>query len=254
MEKLKLNYQVSVICVENVINDLVGYKNLKIVQSKEYFNFSLDSVLVPNFCVLNKKIKKIIDIGCGNAPISMILTTKTNAEITAVEIQKEIYDLAKESLKINGLDKRINLINEDIKEYSKELETDSYDLIISNPPYFKINEKTLQNNNEIKSIARHEIKLNVEDIIKISRKLLKNGSSLVLIHRTDRLVEIINQMKENNIEPKRLRFIYPKEKTESNMVLIEGIKNAKSGLKVLNPLIVHNIDGSYTQEILDMFS
>lgn len=239
---------------KNVINDLVGYKNLKIVQSKEYFNFSLDSILIPNFCILNKKVKKIIDIGCGNAPISMILTTKTVAEITGVEIQKEIYDLAIESLKINKLENRINLVNEDIKEYAKKLKTDSYDLIVSNPPYFKINEKTLKNENKIKSIARHEIKLSVEDVIKISKKLLKNGSSLVLIHRTDRLAEIIKIMKENNIEPKRIRFVYPKENTESNMFLIEGRKNAKVGLKVLNPLITHNKDGSYTKEIMNMFS
>ena len=240
--------------MKNVINDLVGYKNLKIVQSKEYFNFSLDSVLAPNFCVLNKNIKKIIDIGCGNAPISMILTTKTDASILAVEIQKEIYNLAKESLKINNLEEKIDLVNADIKEYYKTLETDSYDLIISNPPYFKTNEKTLQNENEIKSIARHEISLNVEDVIKISRKLLKNGSSLVLVHRTDRLAEIINMMIKNNIEPKRIRFIYPKENTESNMVLIEGKKNSKTGLKVEKSLIVHNEDGSYTKEVLKMFS
>ncbi len=240
--------------VENVVNDLLGYKNLKIVQNNEYFNFSLDSVLIPNFCVLSKKVKKVIDIGCGNCPISMILTQKTDASILAVEIQKEIYDLAKESLKINGLENRVELINTNINTYYKELSTDSYDLIISNPPYFKIHEKTLQNDNKIKSIARHEIKLNIEDIVNISKKLLKNNASLVIVHRTERLTEIIDIMRKNNIEPKRIRFVYPKENTDSNLVLIEGKKNASSGLKVMAPLITHNSDGSYTKEIIDMFS
>lgn len=239
--------------VKTVINDLVGFKNIKIVQCRDYFNFSLDSVLLPNFCVLNKNVKKILDIGCGNCPVSIILSLKCDAEITAVELQKEIYDLAEETLRINQLEKRINLINEDIKDYSKKIDTDSYDLIVSNPPYFKIYDKTLKNENIVKSIARHEITLTLEDIIIISKKLLKNNASLVLVHRTDRLSEIINLMKKNNIEPKRIRFVYPKENTHSNMVLIEGKKNAKEGLKVLPPLITHNNDGSYTEEVKKCF-
>ena len=240
--------------MKKVVNDLVGYKNLKIVQCSKYFNFSLDSVLIPNFCVLNKNINKIIDVGAGNCPISMILTQKTDSEILAVEIQKEIFELGKETLKINKLEDRINYVNEDIKKLAKKLPTDSYDLIISNPPYFKIFDKTLQNDNEIKSIARHEIKLNIEELIQISRKLLKNGGSLVFIHRTERFAEILNIMESNNIEPKRIRFVYPKVGEESNMVLIDGKKNGKTGLKVLEPLITHNSDGSYTDEILKMFS
>lgn len=240
--------------MKKVVNDLVGYKNLKIVQCNEYFNFSLDSVLIPNFCVINKTIKKIIDVGAGNCPISMILSTKTDAEIIAVELQKEIYLLGKESLEINKLENRINFINDDIKNVASKLNTDSYDLIISNPPYFKTFENTLININEIKSIARHEIKLNIEELIQISKKLLKNGGSLVFVHRTERLAEILNIMKNNNIEPKRIRFVYPKSGVESNMVLIDGKKNGRSGLKVLSPLITHNNDGSYTEEILKMFS
>lgn len=240
--------------MKKVVNDLVGYKNLKIVQCNEYFNFSLDSVLIPNFCVLNKNVKKIIDVGAGNCPISMILSTKTDAEILAVELQKEIYLLGKESLEINKLENRIELINDNIKNVVNKLNTDSYDLIISNPPYFKIFENTPQNNNDIKSIARHEIKLNVEELIKISRKLLKNGGSLVFVHRTERLAEILDTMKNNNIEPKRIRFVYPKIGEESNMALIDGKKNGKAGLKVLSPLVIHNSDGSYTEEVLKMFS
>src|SRR5574344_1797779 len=200
-----------------VINDLLGYKNIKIVQNKNYFNFSLDSILVPNFCIISKKIKKIIDVGCGNCPISIILSQKTDAEIIAVEVQKEIYDLAKKTLELNNLTERIKLINDDIINYSLKLQTDSYDLIVSNPPYFKVNDRSQRNVNEIKSIARHELKLDIERLCKVSKKLLKNGGSLVFVHRTERLSDIISILKENNLEPKRLRFIYPKNNTNSNM-------------------------------------
>ena len=238
---------------EKVINDLVYFKNIKIVQNKNYFNFSLDSILLPNFIQLNPKTEKIIDFCTGNAPIPLVLSTKTNAKIYGVEIQKEIFELAKESIKINNLTENIMLINDDVKNLVNIFETDTFDIITCNPPYFKLNEDSIVNDNNIKSIARHEIKIELEDIIKISKKLLKNGGSLNLVHRTDRLIEIIELMKKNNIEPKRIRFIYPKINSESNLVLIDGRKNGKTGLKILSPLYVHNNDGTYTEEVLKMF-
>lgn len=238
---------------EIVINDLVYYKDLKIVQNKNYFNFSLDSILLPNFAVINPSTQKILDLCTGNAPIPLVLSTKTNSKIIAIELQKEIYDLAVESVKINKLENQIELINADANEVYKNLETDQFDLITCNPPYFKYMQDSILNENEVKTIARHEIKFNIQDACKISKKLLKNGGSLCIVHRTDRLIEIIECMKQNNIEPKRIRFIYPKENTESNLVLIDGHKNGKTGLKIINPLYVHNNDGSYTEEVLKMF-
>ena len=122
------------------INDLVNYKNIKIIQDKNYFNFSLDSVLLPNFVTLNPNTKMILDLCSGNLPIPLILSTKTNANIYAVELQKEIYDLAKETLKINNLENRITLYNDNAKNMTNKFETDTFDLITCNPPYFKINE------------------------------------------------------------------------------------------------------------------
>lgn len=238
--------------MENVVNDLVGYDKLKIVQNNEYFNFSLESILLPRFCVLRNNMK-IMDLCTGNAPIPLVLSQFTNSHIIGVELQKEIYDLAKETIRINNLENRINIINMDVKDVIKSYETDSFDLITCNPPYFKYLESSNINQNEIKSIARHEIKVNLEDIISISKKLLKNNGSLVLVHRTERLSEIIELLNKNNMEAKRIRFIYPKEGEDSNLVLIDAHKNGKIGLKVLPPLICHNNDGSYTKEVLDMF-
>lgn len=237
---------------KNVINDLVGYDNLKIVQNNEYFNFSLESILIPRFCILKKKMK-IIDFCTGNAPIPLVLSTLTDSEIIGVEVQKEIYALATESVKINGLEERISILNEDVKKLPDLFETDTFDLITCNPPYFKVNESSNLNENYIKTVARHEVMLTLNDIFAVSRKLLKNNGSVVMVHRTDRLSEILTLMTNNNLQPKRIRFIYPKEGKESNLVLIDAKKNGKIGVKVLPPLYCHNDDGSYTSEVLKMF-
>ncbi len=235
------------------INDLVYFKNIKIVQNKDYFNFSLDSILLPNFVEITRKTKKILDMCTGNAPIPLILSTKTDAKIYGVELQKEVYDLAKETIKINNLDNQIELINDNIKNLKKIFDTETFDIITCNPPYFKKKDDSIINENKVKSIARHEIEMELEDVMIISKALLKNEGSLVLVHRTDRLIEIIELMKKHNIEPKRMRLIYPKVNMESNLVLIEGRKNGKEGLKIIPPLYIHNDDSSYTSEVLEMF-
>lgn len=208
--------------------------------------------MIPRFCVLKNNMK-IIDFCTGNAPIPMILSTLTDSNIIGVELQKEIYNLAVQSIKINNLEDRITLLNMNVLDIFNVYETDSFDLITCNPPYFKVNEFSNLNNNMIKSIARHEIEIKLEDICRISKKLLKNNGSLVLVHRTDRLSEIINMLLKYNLQPKRIRFLYPKELENSNLVLIDARKNGNIGLKVLPPLICHNMDGSYTKEVLDMF-
>lgn len=225
-----------------------------IMQDTDMFNFSLDSVLLPNFVTINKSTKNVLDIGCGNAPIPLILSTKTDAHITGVEIQKEVYDLALESVKINDLENRIKIINADINELYKELETESFDIITCNPPFFKVKEDSNLNESEYKTIARHEVKLNLEDIMKISRKLLKNNGTLGIVHRPERLVDIIESMRKYNIEPKKIRLVYPKKDKEANILLIEGTKNGKPGIKILPPLYSHDEDGSYTLEVQEFFS
>ena len=236
-----------------VNNYLLGYKNLRIIQDSEMFNFSLDSVLLPNFVTINKNINKILDIGCRNAPIPLILSTKTDAKITGVEIQKEVYNLAIESVKLNKLENQIQIINKDINEFYNFEETDSYDIITCNPPFFKYKETSNINKNDYKTIARHEVKLNLDNIFNIAKKLLKNNGVIAIVHRPERLVEIIEAMKKNNIEPKKVRFVYPKKNMEANILLIEGSKNGKPGLKILPPLYSHEESGEYTEEIKKYF-
>lgn len=237
-----------------VINDLIGYKNMKVVQNTEWFSFSLDSVLLPRFVTINKNVKNILDIGTGNAPIPLVLSTRTNANIYGIEIQKDIFELAIETVKLNNLDSQIKIINDDVKNIGQYFKSGFFDVIVSNPPYFKLAKKTRKNDDIHKTIARHEINLNLEDFVKISSIYLKNNGVLAVVHRSDRLIEIIELFRKYKLEPKKIQLIYPKENSESNIVLIEGRKNGNSGLKILSPIIAHNKDGSYSNEISKYFS
>ena len=217
------------------------------------FQFSLDSVLLPNFVTLNKNIKRILDIGTGNAIIPIILSTKTPAKITAVELQKEVYLLAKKSIKLNNLENQIELINDDIKNYYLNQETETFDVITCNPPYFKVNKDSHFNKSDYKTIARHEVELNLDDIMKIAVKLLKNKGIIAIVHRPERMIDIIQSMKKYNIEPKKIRFVHPNKNKEANIILIEGRKNGQPGIKVLNPIYSHEKNGKYTNEIQKYF-
>lgn len=236
-----------------VINYLLGYKDLKIYQNTEMFNFSLDSVLLPNFVTINKNVKKILDIGTGNAVIPLVLSTLTSAQITGIEIQKDVSILAKKSVDINNKNNQINIINDDIKNYYNLCNSDTYDIITCNPPFFKVNKESKLNKNDYKTIARHEITLNLDDLMKISSKLLKNNGVIGIVHRPDRMIDIIEAMRKYNIEPKKIQFVYPKKGMDANILLIEGRKNGKSGLKILNPIYSHEENGEYTEEIKQYF-
>ncbi|MCI5835985.1 MAG: tRNA1(Val) (adenine(37)-N6)-methyltransferase [Firmicutes bacterium] len=233
-----------------VKNYLLGYKNMYIMQDTEMFNFSLDSVLLANFVTINKSDKSILDIGTGNAPIPLILTNRTNAKITGVEIQKESYELALESVEINKLENQIKIINDDINNFYKNCESDSFDIITCNPPFFK---NVITNDSNYKLLARHEKTLNLEQILIIAKKLLKNNGVIALVNRPERMIDIITEMKNNNIEPKKIQLVYPFKGKNANILLIEGSKNGKPGLKILPPLFAHNNDGSYTEEIKKFF-
>ena len=234
-----------------VKNYLLGYDKLYIYQDNEMFNFSLDSVLLPNFITINDNIKEILDIGTGNGPIPLILSTKTKAHITGYEIQKHASQLAKESVELNNLQKQITIINDDIK--NNKYDSESFDIITCNPPYFEVKPESKFNKNDYKTIARHEIHLNIDQLLKISKKILKNGGILGIVHRPERILDIIEKMRYYNIEPKKIRFVYPKKNKEANILLIEGKKNGKKGLKIMSPLYSHNEDGSYTEEIKKYF-
>lgn len=237
-----------------VKNRLLNFKDMYIYQNDDWFTFSLDSVMLANFVTINLRDKKIIDLATGNAPVLMLLSLRTKANMYGIELQNEVYDLAVKSIKENKLSDRIKIINDDVKNLLSYFVSDSFDVITCNPPYFKYKEGSNINENKIKAIARHEQELTLEDVIAISSKLLKNGGRLALVHRPDRFVEIIMLMKKYNMVPKRVRFVYPKRGSDSNILLIEATKNGNDGnLKIMDPLYVYDDNGEYTIEVRKMF-
>ena len=224
--------------MKKVVNDLFDYEGLKIVQYKEGFCFSLDSILLAEFIKITPGIKNIIDLCTGNAPIPLILSTKTKAFIKGVEIQKEIYDSALESIKINKKETQIEIINEDCNLLRNIFESESFDVVSCNPPYFKINEGTYLNESKEKSIARHELKINLEGIINIAAYLLKNSGKFYLSHRVDRFEEITDTLKKYNFVIKRVQFVYSKPNDNAKIMLIEATKNGKKGMIVNKPIFV----------------
>ena len=228
------------------INDIVGYKNRRIFQDDDCFSFSLDSLILGNFSTIRKNDNRILDICTGNGIIPFILSLRTDKKIEGVEIQKKLFDLAVKSNKLNNLEDQITFYNEDIKDYISYDRIGKYDLITCNPPYFKDNGE--KNITMEKSIARHEIKLKLEDLIIFVSRLLDNNGTFCMVHRSERLHEIMILLNKYNLEIKRIKFIYKNINSNAEMVFLEARKNGKISLKVEKPFIVYNLDGSYTDE------
>ena len=229
------------------IYDILGYKDLNIYQDSSFFSFSLDSIILANYSTIRVRDKKIVDFCTGNAVVPIILSRRCDKIIDCVEIQEKLYDLAVKSIKLNKLEDRINIINDDVKNFSMN-HLNVYDLVLCNPPYFKNLENSSKNFSVEKMIARHEICINLDEVCHSASLVLKDNGTLSMIHRTDRLIDVILCMKNNNIEPKRIMFIHEKKDLPSNMFLVEGQKNGKSGLKIDKPYILYNDDNTMTDE------
>ena len=221
-----------------------------IFQNEDWFKFSLDSVLLANFVTINLKTKKIMDFATGNAPIPMLLSYRTKALIYGVEYQNCVFQLALKSIRDNQMEDQIHLLCEDVSKIQDSFSSDSFDIVTCNPPYFMVDDFSYLNQNKVKAVARHELFLNLDIVLKQAFYLLKTGGNFAMVHRTERLGEIIEKMKQYHLEPKRIQFIYPKKGKNSDLFLIEGVKNGKSGLKMLFPLIIHSEDDHYTDEVL----
>lgn len=238
--------------LETVVNLL--NKDMKIIQRVDHFAFSLDSLLVSEFASITKYTNKIVDLGTGNGVIPLFLSKKTKAQITGIEIQEISSDLARRNVQLNNLENQISIINDDMKNWRKYFRNNSIDMVISNPPFFKFdgNEKQLNDLTQL-TLARHEISITLEEIIKTASNLLKDKGHFALVHRVDRFMDIIENMKKYDIEPKKIQFCHTKINKEGKILLVEGIKYGKSGLRILPPLIAHDNNGQYSAEVLEMF-
>ncbi|SHK09811.1 tRNA1(Val) (adenine(37)-N6)-methyltransferase [Tepidibacter formicigenes] len=233
------------------IDDL-QIKGLKIIQDKEGFCFGIDAVLLSNFTSI-KNNSKVADLGTGTGIIPIIIAGKSKAkEIIGIEIQEEVANMAKRSVKLNNLQDRVKIINDDLKNIENILEVNTFHVVTSNPPY--MHPQGLKNRNDKKAISRHEIMCNLEDVIKAASRLLMHHGKFYMVHRPVRLADIITLSRRYKLEPKVIQFIHPKVGKAPNLMLVQFTKAGKAELKILDPLYVYKEDGDYTDEIKEIYA
>lgn len=234
--------------------DQLYSQDIKIIQNPHYFAFSLDAVMLADFVRPNHRQRlKVVDLCAGNGAVGLFLHQKLGGTFIEVELQPQIADMATRSVQLNGLADRYTVVNADIADVFDYVPKDSVDVVLCNPPYFPVTAQSQKNPNEALAIARHEIKTNLSGVLQQMSGLLKMNGHGYLVHRPDRLIEILMKCQQYRLAPKRLQFVYPKPGKEANILLLEVIKDGKAGgLKITPPVIVHDEAGDYMPAVREL--
>jgi tRNA1Val (adenine37-N6)-methyltransferase len=223
-----------------------------IIQNPEKFCFGMDAVLLTGFARAGEQ-DVLLDLGTGTGIIPLLMSAKYHcAHLTGLEIQEESADMARRSVAMNGLEDKIDIVTGDIKEADQCFQSASFDCITCNPPYM-IGKHGLANPEAPKAIARHEILCTLEDVVRVTAKLLKPGGHFFLVHRPFRLAEIMTTLSQYKLEPKRMQLVYPYVDREPNMVLVEAVRGGRPRMTVEKPLIIFERQGVYMPEIRDVY-
>jgi tRNA1(Val) A37 N6-methylase TrmN6 len=229
-------------CLDDLQN---GYM---LIQKNNTFKFGVDAVLLADFAEI-KKSEHVLEMGTGTGIIPILLHAKKQpASITALEIQEDMADMARRSIKYNKLEERISILHMDLKEAPERLGKAKYDCVVTNPPYVK-REAGINNPEESKAIARFEIACTLQDVVSTAKELLQPGGKLFMVHRADRLADIVYEMRNQGIEPKRIRFVHSNAGKRPHLILIEGTRGGRPELKFMDPLYIYDDKGEYTAEI-----
>lgn len=230
--------------------DRIAGTSLQIIQSKDVFSFSIDAILLARFAHVPIRKGRILDLCSGNGVIPLALTTRTEAEIVGVEIQKRLVDMAQRSFELNQLEDRLSIVCDNIVDVQLE---GTYDVVTCNPPYFQTEAEEGHNRNQYLAIARHEIYCSLPDVVRVASRYVKHGGRVAIVHRPERLTDLMNEMRANRIEPKRIQFVHSNVEKEANIVLVEGRKEGKPGVICLPPIFVYNEDGTYSESFLEIY-
>jgi FkbM family methyltransferase len=243
--------------IENLVKDTeriddLQVNGLRVIQDPKGFCFGIDAILISNFAQL-KEGDAAADLGCGTGVISILAAGKLNAsKVVGIEIQPKVADMAKRSVLLNNLQNKIEIVNMDIKDVPKAFGKSTFDVVITNPPY-KAKNSSIINPDDAKAVSRHEILCTLDDVISSSSYILKQSGRLFMVHRPERLCDIICCLRKYKIEPKRIRFVHPSPYKKPNLLLIEGLKGGRSFLKVEEPLYVYNENNEYSLEIRKIY-
>ncbi len=234
---------------DETIDELNKVKK-QIIQKKTGFRFAIDAVLIANFLSL-KNTKTVLDIGTGTGIIPILLSNAIYVEkIYGVEIQEDIADMARRSVIYNKLEEKISVINKDVREFKNDFKVD---LIVSNPPYMKVKEGKISDN-EQKAISRHELKLTFDELVKSARRILKSGGSFNIVHRIRRFEEVIKILNENKFYTKRLRIVYSKPGKDAILFMIEAIKDRKCELTINEPIYLYDKNDEFSSEVMSYYN
>ncbi|MDX2441336.1 MAG: tRNA1(Val) (adenine(37)-N6)-methyltransferase [Desulfobacterales bacterium] len=226
---------------------------IKVKQDRSGYRFSIDSILLACYAKLRPG-DKVLDLGTGCGIVSLILAYREpNLKIFGIEVQKELADIAVSNVEENHMGGIITILYKDMKELKNDMLSGPVDLVVSNPPYWKAKSGRI-NPDMQRAVARHEIKVSLDDITATVRRVLRTAGSFVTIYSAERITDLLTHLRSAGIEPKFLRMIHSDIKTEAKLVLVEGIKGGRPGVKIGPPLIIYDEKGDYTQEVEEMFS
>lgn len=232
----------------------VDEKEVQIMQRKDMFTVSLDTVLLVNFIKLKKQTKTLVDFGTNNAAIPILLAKQHPTKMIGVEIQPEAVALAQQNVALNNFGDQITICHEDIKTFATNNKEDKVDVVVCNPPFFPVTEKTNFKVAPLKIAARHEIYIDLATIVKSAANLLKDKGKFFIIYHIERLDELLIALKQEQFSVKRMQVVYPKIDKPANLVLIEAVFKTNTGMIVEPPLICHQQDNSYHREIAKWYN
>lgn len=228
--------------------------DVQIIQNREVFSYSIDSVLLSRFPKMPAQKGLIVDLCSGNGAVGLFASTRTKAQIIQVELQERLADMNRRSIALNGLEEQLSVVNDDLANLPQHDLRSKVDLMLCNPPYFKVDKESNLNESEHYLLARHEIATNLDSICQVAQQVLKSNGRLAMVHRPDRFLDILDTLRTYKLAPKRIQFVYPKSSKEANMLLIEAIKDGSvDGLHILPPLVVHEENGDYTPAIREIY-
>lgn len=231
---------------------LDGIRDIRIYQYRHGYRFSADAVLLSSFIHM-RQVANIADLGAGSGIIGLLLARKyPAAQVLLVEVQKSLYSLAEKNIILNSLEDRVRAVHSDIREMKRKMPQMSFDLLVSNPPFRKPASGRLSIGEE-KAVARHELMLKFSDLVEAASHLLKARGRFCLIFHPERLPEVIDTLRQNLLEPKRIRFVHNDRQATSKIVLIEAVKEGRAGITVEKPLFMYEEEGGYTAEVNEIY-
>lgn len=233
--------------------DRLGYQGLQIIQNPEKFKFTIDAFLLTGFINPGSK-DKVIDLGTGGGVLSLLIAgSKKAGAVCGLEIQPELAEMARRSVALNGLEAKVQIMTGDLRSFPPELKLNSFDYVITNPPYYPMG-KGIISENQALAMAKFEIGCKLEEIIIAAKRLVKGNGRFALIYPTERLVELIITLERHNLAPKRICFIHPKPGAKSNLCMVEARPGAGCEVKILPPVIVSNQNGEYSEQMNRIFN